>query len=84
MFVKAAEKGALDDELVGEFVKQQQLNEKWKQSTINVEDTRACGGDVDGQELKLSSRLERKERSKNRRKPRYYYFCYYHHHQHHQ
>ena len=42
VFVKAAEKGALDDELVGEFVKQQQLNEKWKQSTINVEDTRAA------------------------------------------
>jgi len=42
VFVKAAEQGALDDELVGEFVKQQQLNEKWKQSTINVEDTRAA------------------------------------------
>ena len=42
VFVKAADKGALDNELVGEFVKQQQLNEKWKQSTINVEDTRAA------------------------------------------
>ncbi len=42
VFVKAAEKGALDDELVGEFVKQQQLNEKWKLSTINVVDTRAA------------------------------------------
>ena len=65
VFVKAAEKGALDDELVGEFVKQQQLNEKWKQSTINVEDTRAAMGDCDEIRARAQAIIEaREEREK--------------------
>lgn len=40
-FVKASEKGLLDDEMVVDFVKQLELNEQWKSSTINVVDPRA-------------------------------------------
>ena len=39
-FAAAAEKGLLDDEMVREFVRQLELNEKWKKSTIDVEDPR--------------------------------------------
>ena len=39
-YVAAAEKGLLDDEMVREFVRQLELNEKWKKSTIDVEDPR--------------------------------------------
>jgi aryl carrier-like protein len=39
-FAAAAEKDLLDDGMVTEFVRQLELNEKWKKSTIDVEDPR--------------------------------------------
>jgi hypothetical protein len=40
-FVKAAERGLLDDAMVTEFVRKLQLSEQWKKSTIAIDDTRA-------------------------------------------
>lgn len=40
VFVAAAERGLLDDEMVTEFVRQVQVSEKWKKSTIEMEDPR--------------------------------------------
>ena len=39
-YVAAADRDLLDDEMVREFVRQLELNEKWKKSTIDVEDPR--------------------------------------------
>eukprot|EP00740_Mantoniella_antarctica_P014312 CAMPEP_0181377308 /NCGR_PEP_ID=MMETSP1106-20121128/17826_1 /TAXON_ID=81844 /ORGANISM="Mantoniella antarctica, Strain SL-175" /LENGTH=228 /DNA_ID=CAMNT_0023496031 /DNA_START=35 /DNA_END=721 /DNA_ORIENTATION=- len=39
-FVSAAENNLLDDEMVVEFVRQLEINEKWKKSTIDAQDPR--------------------------------------------
>ena len=40
-FVKAAERGVLDDAMVTEFVRKLQVNEQWNKSTIAIQDKRA-------------------------------------------
>jgi len=51
-FVKAMDKDLIDDEMVVEFVRQLELNEKWKSSVVNVEDPRAT-------EIKARARAEK-------------------------
>ena len=43
-FAAAAEQDLLDDGMVTEFVRQLEVDEKWKKSTIDVEDPRLAQG----------------------------------------
>ena len=65
-FVQASEKGVLDDAMVLEFVRQLKLNEQWKKSTINVEDSRASAATRKARARAiLEARIERDAKNTN-------------------